>query len=199
MLFMVDSSEFNTRKGPDVGLLGTLANSQLRRILTATTLWGTGHQLITVSQGYLLFDLTDSTLWLAALGAAVGIPNIIVAILGGILADRIPRKRILMIGASVAGLPMLAITVLLAADALEPCQIVLLAPSTDDRLDHILEQLGDRKLLTVGDADGFGKRGVAINFVLNRGKVRFEINRKALADADLWVSSQLLKLGILVE
>ena len=86
-----------------------------------------------------------------------------------------------------------------SADALEPCQIVLLAPSTDDRLDHILEQLGDRKLLTVGDADGFGKRGVAINFVLNRGKVRFEINRKALADADLWVSSQLLKLGILVE
>lgn len=125
LLFMVDSSEFNTRKGPDVGLLGTLANSQLRRFLTATTLWGTGHQLITVSQGYLLFDLTDSTLWLAALGAAVGIPNIIVAILGGILADRIPRKRILMIGASVAGLPMLAITVLLAADALEPWHLLV--------------------------------------------------------------------------
>jgi MFS family permease len=122
---MVHSSESNTREEHDVGLFGTLANSQLRRFLVATTLWGTGHQLITVSQGYLLFELTDSTLWLAALGAAVGVPNIIVAILGGILADRIPRKRILMIGATVAGLPMLAITILLATDSLEPWHLLV--------------------------------------------------------------------------
>ena len=38
-------------------------------------MWGTGHQLVTVAQGYLLFELTGSTLWLAALGAAVGVPN----------------------------------------------------------------------------------------------------------------------------
>ena len=117
--------ESNTREDSDVGLFGTLANSQLRRFLMATTVWGTGHQLITVSQGYLLFELTDSALWLAALGAAVGVPNIIVAILGGILADRIPRKRILMIGATVAGLPMLAITILLATDSLEPWHLLM--------------------------------------------------------------------------
>lgn len=122
---MVTPSESNTPKESDVGLFGTLANSQLRRFLAATTLWGTGHQLMTVAQGFLLFELTDSTLWLAALGAAVGVPNIIVAILGGILADRIPRKRILMIGATVAGLPMLAISVLLAADALEPWHLLV--------------------------------------------------------------------------
>lgn len=122
---MVNSSETNTLEEPDTGLFGTLANSQLRRFLAATTLWGTGHQLITVSQGYLLFDLTDSTLWLAALGGAVGVPNIIVAILGGILADRIPRKRILMIGAAVAGVPMLSITILLAVDALEPWHLLV--------------------------------------------------------------------------
>ena len=117
--------ESNTREDSDVGLFGTLANSQLRRFLMATTVWGTGHQLITVSQGYLLFELTDSALWLAALGAAVGVPNIIVATLGGILADRIPRKRILMIGATVAGLPMLAITILLATDSLEPWHLLM--------------------------------------------------------------------------
>ena len=122
---MVNSSETNTLEEPDAGLFGTLANSQLRRFLAATTLWGTGHQLITVSQGYLLFELTDSTLWLAALGGAVGVPNIIVAILGGILADRIPRKRILMIGAAVAGVPMLSITILLTVDALEPWHLLV--------------------------------------------------------------------------
>ncbi len=34
-------------------------------------MWGTGHQLVTVAQGYLLFEMTGSTLWLAALGAAI--------------------------------------------------------------------------------------------------------------------------------
>ena len=69
----------------DVGLLGALRDSSLLRFVGATLMWGTGHQLITVSQGYLLFELTSSTIWLAALGAAVGIPNVIVAILAGIM------------------------------------------------------------------------------------------------------------------
>ena len=59
----------------DVGLLSALRDSSLLRFVGATLMWGTGHQLITVSQGYLLFELTSSTIWLAALGAAVGIPN----------------------------------------------------------------------------------------------------------------------------
>ncbi len=110
---------------PVPGILETSRNSQLRRILSATLLWGSGHQLITVSQGYLLFELTDSTLWLAGLGAAVGIPNVLVAILGGLLADRVSRKRLLMIGAAIAGLPMLSIMVLLMLDALQPWHLLV--------------------------------------------------------------------------
>ena len=82
----------------DAGLIGSLRDSSLQRFAGATLIWGTGHQLITVAQGYLLFELTESTLWLAALGAAVGIPNIIVAVLGGLLADRVSRTRLLMVG-----------------------------------------------------------------------------------------------------
>ncbi len=43
-------------------------------------MWGTGHQLVPVAQDYLLFEMTGSTLWLAALGSAIGVPNIIVAL-----------------------------------------------------------------------------------------------------------------------
>jgi MFS family permease len=111
--------------GHDVGLLASMRDSALRRFVTATLMWGTGHQLITVSQGYLLFELTGSTLWLAALGAAVGIPNVIVAILGGMLADRVPRKRLLIIGSSLAGLPMLGVVVLLSFDVLEPWHLLI--------------------------------------------------------------------------
>jgi len=103
----------------------SLRNSPLQRFIAATLFWGTGHQLINVAQGFLLFELTGSTLWLAALGAAVGIPNVIVGVLGGVLADRIPRTRMLKIGAFIAGTPMLMIGILYSSDMLEPWHIVL--------------------------------------------------------------------------
>ncbi len=113
------------KKEPDVGLLGALRDSSLLRFVGATLMWGTGHQLITVSQGYLLFELTSSTIWLAALGAAVGIPNVIIAILAGMLADRVSRTRLLTVGAIVAGAPMFAVVVLLVFDALEPWHLLI--------------------------------------------------------------------------
>jgi MFS family permease len=117
-----------------VGLMGALRDSSLQRFIGATLTWGTGHQLITVAQGYLLFELTESTLWLAALGAAVGIPNIIVAVLGGLLADRVPRTRLLMAGSTIAGLPMVAIAVLYATDALEPWHLLVVGAAQGSAL-----------------------------------------------------------------
>lgn len=127
---MADTSEsISPHGGPgvahDIGLVGLLRDSSLQRFIGATLMWGTGHQLITVSQGYLLFEMTESTLWLAALGAAVGISNVIVAVLGGLLADRVPRTRLLMVGSIIAGLPMLAIAILYALDALEPWHLLI--------------------------------------------------------------------------
>jgi MFS family permease len=109
----------------NVGFVDSLRNSSLQRFAAATLFWGTGHQLINVAQGYLLFELTGSTLWLAALGAAVGIPNVAVGVLGGVLADRIPRTRLLKIGSVIAGGAMLSIGILYSMDVLQPWHIVL--------------------------------------------------------------------------
>jgi MFS family permease len=128
--FMADSSEIIVAPGDpgnshEVGLLAALKNSSLRRFVGATLFWGTGHQLITVSQGYLLFELTDSTLWLAALGASLGIPTVIVAVLGGMLADRVSRTRLLITGSVIAGIPMVGVSVLYMTDALEPWHLLV--------------------------------------------------------------------------
>lgn len=97
----------------------------LQRFVASTLLWGSGHQLVTVSQSFLLFDLTGSTLYLAALGAAVGIPNVIVAVIGGFLADRIERKHLLIAGSLIAGTPMLIVAILKATDHLEPWHLLV--------------------------------------------------------------------------
>ncbi|MBC8452867.1 MAG: MFS transporter, partial [Chloroflexi bacterium] len=120
-----ETPESNLQDRRNVGLVDSLRNSSLQRFVAATLFWGTGHQLINVAQGYLLFELTGSTLWLAALGAAVGLPNVVVGVLGGVLADRIPRTRMLKIGSVIAGAPMLVIGILYSADLLEPWHIVV--------------------------------------------------------------------------
>ncbi|GIT19097.1 MAG: hypothetical protein CM1200mP39_19030 [Dehalococcoidia bacterium] len=48
-----------------LGFLGALRDSSLLRFVGATLMWGQVIN-ITVSQGYLLFELTSSTIWLAA-------------------------------------------------------------------------------------------------------------------------------------
>ncbi len=105
--------------------IDALKDPGLRRFTSGTLAWGTAHQMITASQGFVLLELTDDRIWLAWLGAAVGIPNIIAAIIGGVLSDRLQRRTLLILGSTIVALPMLAIALLYAADALEPWHILL--------------------------------------------------------------------------
>ena len=84
-------------------------------------------------------------------------------------------------------------------DTLPACDILFLSASMGERLAELWDLLEGKQILTVSDTAGFAQKGVAVNFVVKRGKLKFEINTRALAHADLDMSSQLLKLGILVE
>ncbi|HEY3352461.1 MAG TPA: YfiR family protein [Polyangia bacterium] len=65
-------------------------------------------------------------------------------------------------------------------------------------LKEILARTRDRPVLTVGDTDGFARAGVLINFYLERGAVRFEINAGEAKRSGLRVSPKLLRLGRIV-
>jgi len=53
-------------------------------------------QLITLGQGWLIFELSGSALQLGILGAAAAIPNIAMTLIGGVVADRFDKRIILM-------------------------------------------------------------------------------------------------------
>jgi len=53
-------------------------------------------QLIGLGQGWLMFELTGSALQLGVLGAAAAIPNIAMTLVGGVIADRFDKRRVLM-------------------------------------------------------------------------------------------------------
>jgi hypothetical protein len=53
-------------------------------------------------------------------------------------------------------------------------------------------------ILTVGDISGFSRDGGIVEFFLQTGKVRFDINLSAARHSRLKISSQLLKVARIV-
>jgi len=78
------------------------------------------------------------------------------------------------------------------------CQILFIPTSEKSQMRQILQGLRGSSVLTVGDTDGFAKMGGVINFVLDDGRVRFEINLKAAEQSHLKLSARLLTVAKLV-
>ena len=73
-----------------------------------------------------------------------------------------------------------------------------MSPSERARLGQILENVRGQSILTIGDTDGFAQLGGIVNFVLEDGKVRFEINPESAGRARLRISSRLLTLARII-
>jgi hypothetical protein len=78
------------------------------------------------------------------------------------------------------------------------CQILFIATSEKARLPTLVQGLKGASVLIVGDTPGFAALGGAINFVLDDGRVRFEINLKAAELAHLKLSARLLTVAKVV-
>lgn len=84
-------------------------------------------------------------------------------------------------------------------DTIEECQILFVSSQEDGLIPDILHNVEYKNILTVSEVEKFSDTGGIINLVLVEGKIKFEMNLKALHRAGLLASSQLLKLAILVE
>ena len=70
----------------------------------------TGTWMQWVAQGWLVLQLTNSPLWLGLVGFAQQVPALVFSLLGGVIADRASRRRLLMVTQTT----MMLLAVLLA-------------------------------------------------------------------------------------
>ena len=82
--------------------------------------------------------------------------------------------------------------------AITPCQILFVRASERKRFQSEAANLKGAPTLTVGESRGFAAEGGIVNFKLEDGKVRFEINLDAAEQAQIRISSKLLSLADLV-
>ena len=78
------------------------------------------------------------------------------------------------------------------------CQILFISQSEIKRLDKIVESLKGKPILTVSDLDGSAQRGVCVQFITDNNKIRLRINIDALKEANLEMSSKLLRLSEII-
>ena len=71
-----------------------------------------------------------------------------------------------------------------------------LAPKVESSLQ---KKLALRATLSIADRPGVAGKGTSAGFYMDRGKVRFEISKRAVEGSHLNMSSQLLKLAKLVD
>jgi hypothetical protein len=79
------------------------------------------------------------------------------------------------------------------------CQILFVSSSEKNRLPAIFRALPTAGVLTIGDTEGFAAQGGIVNFKLEGGRVRFEINVEAAERENLRISSKALTLAEIVK
>jgi hypothetical protein len=84
------------------------------------------------------------------------------------------------------------------ADEANGCQILFVSAAENKRYHVLCRSLKPAGILTIGEAVGFAAGGGVINFKLEAGRVRFEINAGAAEHAQLQISSKLLSLAEIV-
>ncbi len=86
-----------------------------------------GFQIMTVAQGWLVYELTGSTLFLGYVGLAAGLPAIVLNLIGGVIADRVDKRRLLMATQSISSLVMLLLATLALLELVQVWHIIVTA------------------------------------------------------------------------
>ncbi len=86
-----------------------------------------------------------------------------------------------------------------AADEARACQLVFVPVSQVDRFGALRDALDGSNVLLVSEAPDLARRGAAINFFSDGGRIRFEVNREVARAAQLKLSARLLRLARIVE
>jgi MFS family permease len=79
------------------------------------------------AQGYLVYELTRSPVYLGYVGFAAGVPAWLFTLYGGVIADRISKRKLLLATQTTMMILAFALAALVFSDLIQPWHIVVLA------------------------------------------------------------------------
>ncbi len=118
-----------------------------------------------VAEGYLVFKLTHSELWLGLVACAAGLPLVLLSPIAGVIVERVPRRRLMMFTQVAQMILALIAAYLTFTDQIQVVHIMVLAfclgitnaLDAPARQTFVVEMVGKEEL----------QSGIALNSILN--------------------------------
>ena len=105
--------------------LGALQYRDFRLFYSALLSAALGSQIQTTANIWQVYELTDSSLHLGLTGLARGLPILAFSLVGGVIADRVDRRRFIMLAQAINGLLAVALALLTATGRIQVWHIYL--------------------------------------------------------------------------
>ena len=114
-----------------------------------------GFQMQLVARGWLIYNMTNSPLLLGIVTAAWALPTLILGPFGGVIADRVEKRNLIVLNQSVTVLITLAVTILIVTDAIQVWHLltasiltgVVFSLNLPARQAIVPELVGEKKLM----------------------------------------------------
>lgn len=121
------SARFQRILQPGSGIRSTLANTDYRLLLGSSTLWWLAHYMEMIVLGWLVLELTDSAGLVGLVGFCRSIPSLLVGGFGGLLADRIGRRPLVIASQTLTFCMYATVALLLAVGLLAIWHLVVIS------------------------------------------------------------------------
>ena len=95
-----------------VQVFRSLRHRDYRLLLGGSITYSSGYWVLVTAQGWLVLQLTDSAFWVGMIAFMVGIPSLFLCPFGGLYADRLDRRKLLLVGQVASALPILLLATL---------------------------------------------------------------------------------------
>jgi MFS family permease len=99
--------------------VAALAYPDYRRFAASLLLTSIGAQLVQTATLWQVYELTGSALLLGLTGIARAVPHMVLSLVGGVIADRVNRVRLIQVGQVLNGLLVLALALLTITGTVE--------------------------------------------------------------------------------
>jgi MFS family permease len=108
-------------------MFSALRYPQFRRYWFGNLAAVSGQQMMWVAQGWLVYRLTDSALYLGYVGLATAAPAVLLNLVGGVVADRFDQRRVVLLTQLVTAASVAWLAVLTALGAVQVWHVLVAA------------------------------------------------------------------------
>ena len=115
------------KKGNFLDVFTVLRHDRYRRYWSGLLATVFGFQIMMIAQSWLIYALTDSKLWLGYAGLAAGIPAIVLNLFGGVVADKVNQRKLIISTQSTSALMLLTLGSLVLLEIVEPWHVLVIA------------------------------------------------------------------------